>query len=66
MSEKEHATSEQPPELESYLDEVISDLVDFNGLEDTYNPHNWSFNKKTMNTLLYGLTTLSSTWASAA
>ncbi|KAF2704393.1 MFS general substrate transporter [Pleomassaria siparia CBS 279.74] len=43
-----------------------TDKVDFDGPDDTYNPQNWSFNKKALNTFLYGLTTLSSTWASAA
>lgn len=42
------------------------DLVDFDGPDDPYNPMNWPLAKKTLITTLYGLATLSATWASAA
>ncbi|KAK2873936.1 hypothetical protein FQN49_001987 [Arthroderma sp. PD_2] len=40
-------------------------IVDFDGPDDPYRPLNWPFRKKCITTLLYGLTTMGSTWASA-
>ncbi|OJD26772.1 hypothetical protein ACJ73_01845 [Blastomyces percursus] len=40
-------------------------IVDFDGPDDAYNPINWPFRKKAITTLLYGLTTMGSTWSSA-
>lgn len=40
-------------------------IVDFDGPDDPYRPVNWGFNKKAVTTLLYGLTTMGATWASA-
>lgn len=40
-------------------------LVDFDGDEDPYRPLNWPLRKKIVTTLLYGLTTMCSTWASS-
>ncbi|KAI1337457.1 polyamine transporter 1 [Xylariaceae sp. FL0016] len=41
-------------------------IVDFDGPEDPYRPLNWSTHKKVSTTLLYGLVTMSATWASSA
>ncbi|KAL5114906.1 hypothetical protein ACEQ8H_007224 [Pleosporales sp. CAS-2024a] len=41
-------------------------LVDFEGPDDPYRPMNWSTTKKIHTTMLYGLTTMSATWASSA
>ncbi|KKY37974.1 putative polyamine transporter 1 [Diaporthe ampelina] len=43
-----------------------ADLVDFDGPEDPYKPMNWPTKKKVTTTLLYGLVTMSATWASSA
>ncbi|KAL9597746.1 MAG: hypothetical protein Q9219_004940 [cf. Caloplaca sp. 3 TL-2023] len=40
-------------------------LVDFEGPEDPYRPINWPFRKKVITTILYGFTTMGSTWASS-
>ena len=40
-------------------------IVDFDGEDDPYRPTNWPFRKKLVTTLLYGLTTMGSTWASS-
>lgn len=41
-------------------------LVDFDGPEDLYRPLNWPTRKKIVTTLLYGLVTMTATWASSA
>ncbi|KAF1961769.1 MFS general substrate transporter [Byssothecium circinans] len=41
-------------------------LVDFDGPDDPYRPHNWPTKKKFITTLLYGLCTMTATWASSA
>jgi DHA1 family multidrug resistance protein-like MFS transporter len=41
-------------------------LVDFEGEDDPYRPMNWPTKKKINTTLMYGLTTMSATWASSA
>ncbi|KAL4893945.1 major facilitator superfamily domain-containing protein [Aspergillus ambiguus] len=40
-------------------------IVDFEGPDDPYRPMNWSFGKKAVTTVLYGLTTMGATWASS-
>ncbi|CAL5871064.1 uncharacterized protein PFLUO_LOCUS5310 [Penicillium psychrofluorescens] len=40
-------------------------VVDFEGPDDPYRPINWGFRKKAVTTVLYGLTTMGSTWASS-
>ncbi|KAK3168327.1 hypothetical protein OEA41_004774 [Lepraria neglecta] len=40
-------------------------VVDFDGPDDRYNPLNWPFRKKFITTVLYGFTTMGSTWASS-
>ncbi|KAI5306184.1 hypothetical protein KEM56_001932 [Ascosphaera pollenicola] len=40
-------------------------IVDFDGPDDPYKPLNWPFRKKCITTILYGLTTMGATWASA-
>lgn len=66
MEKKQNTASHAGPELERGAHEDVGNRVDFEDPHDTYNPKNWTFAKKTLNTLLYGLTTLGSTWASAA
>lgn len=44
---------------------TVEEVVDFDGLDDPYRPVNWPLKKKVYTTLLYGLTTAGSTWASA-
>ncbi|KAJ5663176.1 MFS multidrug transporter [Penicillium longicatenatum] len=41
-------------------------LVKFEGPNDPYNPLNWSFHKKAITTVLYGLIAMGSAWASSA
>ncbi|KAK9778294.1 putative Major facilitator superfamily domain-containing protein [Seiridium cardinale] len=41
-------------------------LVDFEGLDDPYHPLNWSLRKKVSTTMLYGLVTMTATWASSS
>ena len=69
-SPAKHVTSrvERPPFTHSLSHSRTGPqvLVDFEGPDDPFNPMNWTFKKKTSTTVLYGLTTLTSTWASAA
>lgn len=41
-------------------------LVDFDGKDDPYRPMNWPTKKKVVTTALYGLCTMSASWASAS
>lgn len=41
-------------------------LVDFDGKDDPYRPINWPTKKKIITTALYGLCTMSASWASSA
>lgn len=41
-------------------------LVDFDGPDDPYRPMNWPTKKKVITTMLYGLVTMSATWASSS
>lgn len=40
--------------------------MDFDGPDDPYHPVNWSSRKKIITTFLYGLVTMTATWASSA
>ena len=40
-------------------------IVDFHGKNDPYHPYNWPIRKKILTTLLYGFTTMGSTFASS-
>ncbi|KAM0350966.1 hypothetical protein ACHAPU_002744 [Fusarium lateritium] len=42
------------------------ELVDFDGPDDPYRPMNWPTKKKVITTMLYGLVTMSATWASSS
>ena len=44
---------------------TIDDLVDFEGPDDPYRPLNWTMKKKVVTTALYGLTTMTASWASS-
>lgn len=41
-------------------------LVDFDGPDDVYGPLNWPTRKKVITTMLYGLVTMTATWASSS
>ncbi|KAI5926313.1 MFS general substrate transporter [Camillea tinctor] len=41
-------------------------IVNFDGPDDPYRPHNWPTHKKVSTTMLYSLVTMTATWASAA
>ncbi|KAI1397564.1 polyamine transporter 1 [Hypoxylon fuscum] len=41
-------------------------IVDFDGPDDPYRPVNWPRHKKIVTTLLYGLVTMTATWASSS
>ncbi|PSR85890.1 major facilitator superfamily domain-containing protein [Coniella lustricola] len=45
---------------------TTAELVDFEGPDDPYRPINWSTHKKVSTTLLYGLVTMTATWASSS
>lgn len=45
---------------------TVDVLVDFEGEDDPYRPINWPTKKKVTTTLMYGLTTMSATWASSS
>ncbi|PGH02557.1 hypothetical protein GX51_04584 [Blastomyces parvus] len=66
-----HVRSRNPDQLHpfthplSYQKTSADVIVDFDGPDDAYNPMNWPFRKKAITTLLYGLTTMGSTWSSA-
>lgn len=49
----------------SHVKTIEDVVVDFDGPDDPYRPLNWPFRKKVITTLLYGLTTMGSTWASS-
>lgn len=42
-----------------------SKVVEFDGADDPQNPRNWPLGRKTVSTILYGLTTMGATWSSA-
>src|SRR3569833_6883 len=43
-----------------------AELVDFDGPDDPYRPINWPTHRKVSTTLLYGLVTMTATWASSS
>ena len=49
----------------SHVKTTTDVLVDFEGPEDPYRPMNWPFRKKAITTILYGFTTMGSTFASS-
>ncbi|MCJ1335665.1 hypothetical protein MMC09_000938 [Bachmanniomyces sp. S44760] len=49
----------------SHLKTAEDVIVDFDGADDPYRPLNWPHRKKVITTVLYGLTTMGSTWASS-
>lgn len=50
----------------SHIKTTQEELVDFDGPDDPYRPMNWPTHKKVSTTLLYGLVTMTATWASSA
>ncbi|KAK1760352.1 major facilitator superfamily domain-containing protein [Echria macrotheca] len=50
----------------SHVPTTKEHLVEFNGPDDPYKPVNWPIHKKVVTTALYGLVTMTSTWASAS
>ncbi|KAI9647187.1 hypothetical protein NHQ30_003570 [Ciborinia camelliae] len=49
----------------SFLKTTEAEIVDFIGADDPYKPLNWTFRKKLITTFVYGLFTMTSTWASS-
>src|SRR5271170_632855 len=49
----------------SHKQTTVEELVDFDGPDDPYRPLNWTLKKKVYTTVLYGFTTMGSTWASS-
>lgn len=45
---------------------TVDELVDFDGPDDPYHPLNWVTHKKATTTALYGLVTMTATWASSS
>ncbi|KAF2673769.1 MFS general substrate transporter [Microthyrium microscopicum] len=57
---------ERTETTQSFLPSTGPDvIVDFEGDDDPYRPQNWPFKQKCITTLLYGLTTLGASFASA-
>jgi MFS family permease len=50
----------------SHVPTSEAELVDFEGPDDPYHPLNWATHKKATTTMLYGLVTMTATWASSA
>ena len=50
----------------SHVQTSPSNIVDFDGKDDPYHPLNWTLRRKSLTTLLYGLMTMSATWASSS
>ncbi|KAG5953543.1 hypothetical protein E4U53_005005 [Claviceps sorghi] len=50
----------------SHVPTSQAELVDFDGPDDPYHPLNWVTHKKVSTTFLYGLVTMTATWASSA
>ena len=50
----------------AHVQTTADQLVDFEGADDPYHPLNWPTRKKVVTTLLYGLVTMTATWASSA
>ena len=50
----------------AHIPTSADELVDFEGVDDPYHPLNWVAHKKVLTTALYGLVTMSATWASSS
>ncbi|PNY22478.1 MFS-type transporter [Tolypocladium capitatum] len=50
----------------AHISTTADELVDFDGKDDPYHPINWPTHKKVTTTTLYGLVTMTATWASSA
>lgn len=50
----------------AHIPTTVEALVDFDGSDDPYRPMNWPTKKKVLTTMMYGLTTMSATWASSS
>ncbi|KAM0262172.1 hypothetical protein ACHAQJ_001916 [Trichoderma viride] len=50
----------------AHIPTTEDELVDFDGPDDPYHPLNWPTHKKVLTTALYGLVTMTATWASSA
>lgn len=50
----------------SHIPTTEDEIVDFDGPDDPYHPLNWPTHKKVLTTALYGLVTMTATWASSA
>lgn len=50
----------------AHIKTTEEELVDFDGPNDPYRPMNWPTHKKVSTTLLYGLVTMTATWASSS
>ena len=63
-----HSLRQRPTAFDHPLSHVKTTadvIVDFDGPDDPYRPINWPFRKKVVTTVLYGFTTMGSTWASS-
>lgn len=49
-----------------HIQTTKDDLVEFDGPDDPYHPLNWPTRKKVWTTALYGLVTMTATWASSS
>ncbi|GJC90388.1 efflux pump bik6 [Colletotrichum liriopes] len=67
FSQNESSHKEDQPGDDCSATQVmtVSMIVDFDGPADPLSPRNWSNRKKAIHTLLYGLTTMGSTFSSA-
>ena len=50
----------------AHIPTSTDELVDFDGKDDLYHPINWPTHKKVVTTMLYGLVTMTATWASSS
>ncbi|KJZ75301.1 hypothetical protein HIM_05227 [Hirsutella minnesotensis 3608] len=50
----------------AHVQTTAAELVDFDGPDDAYHPLNWAARKKVTTTALYGLVTMTATWASSS
>ncbi|KAL6794143.1 major facilitator superfamily domain-containing protein [Trichoderma afarasin] len=50
----------------AHIPTTEDEIVDFDGPDDPYHPLNWPTHKKVLTTALYGLVTMTATWASSA
>ncbi|PHH86946.1 hypothetical protein CDD83_9545 [Cordyceps sp. RAO-2017] len=50
----------------AHVPTTADQLVDFDSADDPYHPLNWPTRKKVLTTLMYGLVTMTATWASSS